>query len=233
MSCNNLKLLATAWLHCDNTPSGQLSCLLSTRRISAFGFFMVALTFCIIYAQNSFAASPSDRESGVQVFQDWSLRCIDLPSTVNTQQSQNAHIACEAGQTVTINQDGKKIEILKLAISPAKDKARKSDWALVALFPLDILLNSDFGVNVGKEKPTLYRFRNCNHLGCFGVVPLDRAGLARFNKSSEGAVYFRLLTGKAVKVVFSLKGFGQAFEALQAGTKAEGAKSNTPAEMVK
>jgi invasion protein IalB len=233
MKYNDLNLSEIASPCLGKASIRQISFVGPTRSIRSFYLFTLALVSCMGYMQNSFAAPPANKESDVQVFQDWSLRCIDLPPTVNTKQSPNDHVACEAGQTVTIDQDGKKIEILKLAISPAKDKAGKSDWALVALFPLDVLLNSDFGVSLGKDKPTLYRFRNCNHLGCFGVVPLDKATLGRFEKSLEGAVYFRLLTGKAVKVVFSLNGVGEAFGALQAQTKAEGAKSNGRAEMVK
>jgi hypothetical protein len=37
-------------------------------------------------------------------------------------------------------------------------------------------------------------------------------------QASNGATFFRLLSGQAVKVSFSLKGFTKAFDALSAGT---------------
>lgn len=193
-----------------------------------FYLYLTTLTFipCVALAQDSLGMSPPENRSELQAFQDWSVRCVNVSSAISTEQVSSTQATCEAAQTVTIVQGGQKVEILKLAISPAKDKADKFGWALVALFPLDVLLTSDFGLTTGKEKPTLYRFRNCNHLGCFGIAPLDKAKLVRFGKSSDGAVYFQLLNGKTVKVVFSLKGFKQAFEALQSRATASAMHKN-------
>lgn len=154
---------------------------------------------------------PAVRE---QRFDAWTVRCIEPASTpaVSTKDAR-----CEATQSVVVEQDGREVEVLKLAVTATDDKAGKAEWALVALFPLDVLLNADFGLSVGKGKPRLYRFRNCSHLGCFGLAPIDRNLLGGFNDAPEAAMFFRLLNGQAVKLVFSLKGFRQAVSALKSG----------------
>lgn len=125
--------------------------------------------------------------------------------------------SCEAVQVVTVQYDGKLVEILRLAVTPSKSVSGKAMPTLVALTPLDVLLTSDFGLETGKAAPKLYRFRNCNHLGCFVVVPLDPKLLVAFGKSEQGAAWFRLTNGKVVKVVFPLGGFAAAMDRLASG----------------
>ncbi|CUX66776.1 hypothetical protein AGR6A_Lc70018 [Agrobacterium sp. NCPPB 925] len=130
-----------------------------------------------------------------------------------------------------VDQGGKPVEVLNLAISRANDKAGKANWALVALTPLDVHLASDFGFGAGSAKPSLVRYRNCNHAGCFVIIPLDNSLISQMKQASNGATFFRLLGGQAVKVSFSLKGFTKAFDALSAGTvpAAGQASGETPA----
>lgn len=154
-------------------------------------------------------------------FGDWTWRCV-------ASADGRAATGCEIGQSVKVNQGGKVIEILNLAVSRANDKAGKVEWALVALTPLDVHLPSEFALTVGgdadkdkakgknkdKPKPLLTQYRNCNQMGCFVVTPLDAAMISRLKQEQEAAAFFRLLNGKTVKVVFSLKGFDKAIEAL-------------------
>lgn len=157
-----------------------------------------------------------------QAYADWTLSCIRGPATtVAVGAKKTTSNKCEIVQTVTAAAGGKPVQLLELGVSPAKDKAGKVDWALVVLTPLDVLLSSDFGLEAGHKKPELFRYRNCNHLGCFAVVPLGRKLLAGLKRESKGATYFRLLNGQAVKVVFSLKGFSKAFDALESGKEPE------------
>ena len=162
--------------------------------------------------QTSTNAPPAIR---IERFDDWKLRCVVPPAT-NEKSATPA--ACEIAQPLMVNQDGKPVEVLNLAVSRANDKAGKADWALVVLTPLDVHLASDFGFAAGTAKPTLLRYRNCNHLGCFVIVPLDRDRLAQMKKAADGTAYFRLLNSQTVKVSFSLKGFTKAFDALVLGT---------------
>lgn len=151
--------------------------------------------------------------------QAWKLRCMNLaPSAANDHPTTPAvGLACEASQAVSVRQGDQDVEILKLAISSVGDEKGKPRWGLVALLPLDVLLTSDLGLGADKVTPGLHRYRNCNHLGCFAVVPLTDKLVAGLSRSQQGTAYFRLINGKVVKVVFSLAGFGDAFGKLSSG----------------
>lgn len=186
----------------------------------------LAAAVCLVcIAANGSGAAAQGVEGGPpqpvvreQRFDAWTVRCIDLAPSVSAKDAR-----CEATQSVVVEQDGRDVEVLKLAVTAADDKAGKAEWALVALFPLDVLLNADFGLSVGKGKPRLYRFRNCSQLGCFGLAPIDRDLLGRLGDAPEAAMFFRLLNGQAIKLVFSLKGFRQAVGALKLGPASLGA----------
>lgn len=148
-------------------------------------------------------------------FDDWTLRCV-MPPAGRGNIATNP--SCEIAQPLMVEHDNKSVEVLSLAISRATDKAGKADWALVVLTPLDVHLASDFGLGLGSAKPSLVRYRNCNHVGCFVIVPLDNNRISQMKQAADGAAFFRLLGGRAVKVSFSLKGFTKAFDTLTAGT---------------
>lgn len=132
-------------------------------------------------------------------------------------QDLSPRVTCEASQTVSVRQGDQDVEILKLAISSIGEEKGKQLWGLVALLPLDVLLASDFGLGADKVKPELHRYRNCNHLGCFAVVPLTGKLVKGLKQSEKGSVHFRLVNGKAVKVVFPVTGFSSALERLSSG----------------
>jgi invasion protein IalB len=95
----------------------------------------------------SVAAQENGAASAVreQVFEGWTLRCV-APAGVSDEQGGKVS-ACEISESITVRQDdGSALEVLKLAISPAANKAGKAGWALVVLFPLDVLLSADFGL---------------------------------------------------------------------------------------
>jgi invasion protein IalB len=145
-------------------------------------------------------------------FGDWLLKCV----------KPGQDHACELVQPLMVEHEGQPVELLTLAVSKAADKSGKADWALVVLTPLDVDLPSDFGLQAGQGKPALFRYRNCNHLGCFAVVPLDKGMISQMQKAADGTAYFRLLNGRAVKVTFSLSGFTKGFEALASGKVPDG-----------
>ena len=160
-------------------------------------------------------AAPAAPRLLTKKFDDWTWRCV-APADGKSPAS------CETALTVRVNQDGKTIEILNLAVSKADDKAGKVSHALVALTPFDVHLPSQFGLTISdsraaekdRPKPIVAPYRNCNQQGCFVVTPLDATTIARLRAAQEGAGFFRLIDGKTVKVVFSLKGFDKAIDAL-------------------
>jgi invasion protein IalB len=163
----------------------------------------------------SVAAERASADMRFQRFDDWVLRCV-MP--VKSGDGTPGRPACEIAQPLTVEQDGRHVEVLNLAVSRASDIAGKADWALVALAPLDVQLASDFGFSAGPGEPSLVRYRNCNRMGCFVIVPLDPGRIAEMKRAAEGAAFFRLLNGQTIKVTFSLKGFTRAFDALASGT---------------
>ena len=150
-----------------------------------------------------------------QRFKDWNYRCVVSKEGNGASGKPAFKQNCEISQSVEIEQEGKRVVVLNLAVSRAQDKAKKVNWALVALAPLDIHLPSDFGLVIGKRKPLLTKYRNCNHLGCWAVIAANNSVINGLKKAHEGAGLFRLLNGKVVRVVFSLKGFTKAFGALE------------------
>ncbi|MEH0074536.1 invasion associated locus B family protein [Pannonibacter sp. Pt2] len=159
-------------------------------------------------AQEGADAAPLASEQ----FGDWLLKCVKAGNGS----------ACELVQPLMVEHEGQPVELLTLAVSRAADKSGKADWALVVLTPLDVDLPSDFGLQAGQGKPALFRYRNCNHLGCFAVVPLDKGWISQLQKAADGTAYFRLLNGRTVKVSFSLAGFTKGFEALASGKVPDG-----------
>ena len=144
-----------------------------------------------------------------QLFGDWAYRCARSNGTDAK--------TCELAQSVRVKRDGKLLEVISLAVSRARDKAKKVEWALVAVTPLDVHLPSRFGISVGEKTVTTAAYRNCNRFGCWAVVALDASLLKQFQAQSEAAALFRLLDGKTVRIVFSLKGFREGFRALKSG----------------
>lgn len=149
----------------------------------------------------------------------WSLHCVNVAPQAGADASQPSptSVACEASQTISARQGDQDVEILKLAISSIGEEGGKSLWGLVTMLPLDVLLTSDFGLGADKVQPGLHRYRNCNHLGCFAVVPLTGKLVSGLSRSKQGTAYFRLINGKVVKVVFPLEGFAEAFKKLASG----------------
>lgn len=154
-------------------------------------------------------------------FGDWLYRCSE-PSSMGGEGQQRI---CELSQSVMIKAPGggegsqtdELVEILNLTVLRANDKADKVKWALVVLTPLDVHLSSDFGLRIGDSKMVLARYRNCNHQGCWVVVPIDDDALDGLKKSAEAVGAFQLISGQDVNVSFSLMGFTKALNALEAG----------------
>lgn len=201
------------------------SCLRLCRLAAWFG-----LAVCLPVTGMAQPSTPVG-DVGVSTQADvWTLRCVNVAMPAVPDAQPAARVACEAGQTVIARQGDQDVEVLKLAISSIGEAGGKPQWGLVALLPLDVLLSSDFGLGADKVKPGVHRYRNCNHLGCFAVVPLTGKLAAGLGRSEKGTAYFRLVNGKAVKVVFPLAGFADAFGKLSSGKDLPPA--TTPAEPV-
>lgn len=178
---------------------------------------VVGLWFVLIAAPSSAFAQAQNPPAVLEAqFDDWTYRCVSAPS-----EEDAAAQSCELSQAILIEQDGEQLPLLNMAISKAADKAGKVDWALVILTPLDVHLPSDFGLSFGSRKPVLSRYRNCNAMGCWVVLPATSAVVRGMQRAIEGGAHFRLLNGQTVKVVYSLAGFTKGFAVLQSGAVPE------------
>ena len=148
-----------------------------------------------------------------QKFTDWTYRC----SYEDSADEQQADKSCELSQAVMVGEGDNQSQILNFSLAKADDKAGKVKWALIALTPLDVHLPSDFGLQFGKTQPVITRFRNCNQLGCWVVIPATNKIISNMKRYGDGFGAFRLLNGQAIKVKFSLLGFTKAFSALEQG----------------
>lgn len=151
-------------------------------------------------------------------FDDWTYRCLmaAVPAS-EADAGDKAEPACEIFQSVLVEQTGGVVEVLNVALSRANDAQERYDWALIVLAPLDVHLPSDFGLSTDDGEPEIVRYRNCNRLGCFVVIPADTALIDRLKRANDGAAHFRLINGQTVKTVFSLIGFTKAFNAMASG----------------
>lgn len=144
-------------------------------------------------------------------FDDWTLHCVEKNDS-----SGKAVRHCEIAQAVAVEDQGRAVEILQLAVSRSVESG-KAAFTLVALAPLDVHLPSQFGLFAGDAKLGLTSYRNCNPNGCFVLIPLSNQSIKRLKRARQGAALFRDLGGRPIKLSFSLTGFTKAFDSLANG----------------
>jgi invasion protein IalB len=163
-----------------------------------------------VLAVASESTVPTGGEIASQAFDDWALLCAE-----ETDAAGKAVRHCEISQAVAVEDQGRAVEILRLAVSRS-GKGAKAAFTLVALAPLDVHLPSQFGLFAGDTKLALASYRNCNPNGCFVLISLSKQDIKRLKKARQGAALFRDLGGRPIKLSFSLKGFTRAFDSLAA-----------------
>jgi invasion protein IalB len=177
--------------------------------------FLIFLLPRMVLAEATASGGASVPDISGQRFEDRVYRCAGAGSEFPGAAS------CEIFQSVQVEQGGQRIEVVNLAISAARageaGAPSAAQWQLIALAPLDSHLPSGLGLIVGKRKRLTESFRNCNHAGCWVVMPADGAMIDAMKRAAKGEVRFRLLGGQSVSVVFSLSGFTAAFDALSSG----------------
>lgn len=144
-------------------------------------------------------------------FDDWTLHCAE-----ETDAAGKAVRHCEIAQAVAVADEGRAVEMLRLAVSRSGEGG-KNAFTLVALAPLDVHLPSQFGLFAGDAKLALAPYRNCNPNGCFVLIPLSKQDIKRLKRARQGAALFRDLGGRPIKLSFSLMGFTKAFDSLAGG----------------
>ncbi len=168
------------------------------------------------------ARPETSQQVSVEQFQDWTWRCLVPEKDGDAKRSGG----CEIRQTLQSKEGEQNLTLLRLAVSKASDKAGKVDWALVVVTPLNVALAADIGLSAGPTEPETIRYRNCTHEGCYAIFPLNEKRLQKMKSAQNGAIFFRVLNGQAIKVPFSLMGFTKAFNVLQSGRPSSSGKDS-------
>jgi invasion protein IalB len=145
-------------------------------------------------------------------FDDWYVRCLPPGKGLRR---------CEIVQVAQVMREGKRVNVLTLAVAPIARSAPKDDnknaqpLALTALVPLNVALQSSLSITAEGKSVAKLAYRNCNQTGCWAELPLRPAMISTLSRGASGEASLRLIDGQDVKIRFSLKGFKAAVAALR------------------
>ncbi|WP_064684549.1 invasion associated locus B family protein [Rhizobium bangladeshense] len=141
-----------------------------------------------------------------QKFDDWYYRCTGSGDTA----------ACEVAQVAQVAKDGKNVNVLTIATTPATSQGKsKPRLMLTALLPLNVFLPSGLAIKADGKPLAKLDYRNCNEAGCWAQQALDAKTTAALRKGSIAEGLVRLMNGQDVNIRFSLKGLSPALDELQ------------------
>ena len=156
-------------------------------------------------AQSPPAASPKqDTITGTPTFTtatygDWVLRC--------QQQAQSR--TCEVTQT--LYQQGQQNPIALIAIT--------RELRIVVQLPVNVTIAGQVKIALKQGEPNIdLEFAQCVQAGCFAASQLTQEALRRLRVHSDtGQIAYQDASQRAVTLVFSLRGFATAMDALLKG----------------
>ncbi len=175
--------------------------MFSTRNIVfAVGFLVVGaigailadrLLFSSGANENRFAVSGSPPVTRIVQFQDWNLICPppapdNLPCTATSQRGGVLSLAI-----------GGKLPGLQI-------------WV-----PHGVVLTEGLAFSIGDAAPKGLPYETCLPQGCLVLVGLDSETLKALQSSQSGSVVVMPANGQPVSIPFSLKGFTDAYGALE------------------
>jgi invasion protein IalB len=157
-------------------------------------------------AQPPPAASPEqDTISGTPTFTtatygDWVVRC----------QQQAGARTCEVAQT--LYQQGQQNPIALIAIT-------REPLRMIVQLPVNVTIPGHVKIALKQGEPNIdLEFAQCVQAGCFAAAQLTQEALKRLRAHSDpGRIAYKDATQRDVTLVFSLRGFAAAMDALQKG----------------
>jgi len=138
-----------------------------------------------------------------QKFHDWSLQCLNAATLSNSR--------CMVSQMVKVETKQGLTDLLHLSFL-YRDKD-KLEAELIA--PLELHLPSGLTLNWKGATPLQLEFSYCSHQGCVVQAVASRKLISGFKRATKAIALFRLKDQKGVRLVFSLKGFTKALQALE------------------
>jgi len=155
-------------------------------------------------------ASTASTKIFAQVYGSWIYRCA-----VTSQPNAVPKKFCAVEQQMVLNQGGKTIPLMTLAVVSVKSPGVSHITNIVA--PLDVLLGPGIAISVDAVKPQVMPFTFCNTQGCWVVgSPVD-AFLHEAHGAKLGHAEVAMLNGRKLTINFSLNGFAPALAALDSG----------------
>jgi invasion protein IalB len=140
-------------------------------------------------------------EVRVVPFQDWQMVC--QPN------GQNNGTACVVRSNVLQQDTGATLLTLSMT-DPTPGKP------LNVTVPIGVLLPPGMGFSVGNAAVKVLPYETCSNAGCFALVNADADTLTALRGNAGGHVVVALPgNGSPVSIPYSLKGFGDAYAALQ------------------
>lgn len=160
-------------------------------------------TILAVLVLSVWAAAPAGAQGGGEAKRkigDWSLAC---------RPAGNDAESCNLVQDINFRESGKRVLNISVARLPGNQA-----YVVSITAPLGILLPAGLTLTIGNEELVRFPLRICNVNGCQGTFPFTQELRKRFAAAEDGQVMFRQPNGRPLRVQFSLRGFGQAFDAL-------------------
>jgi len=186
------------------------------------GEFCFSVILASVFALGSAPACAETASGGrsdaasVKQFGEWFYRCETGGGKVLPGKGAKR---CEIFQRERVRRNGEAVTVLSVAVSPdnADKKGGRQSFILTGIAPLNIYLPFGLVWKIDGQITIKMPYRSCGRDGCRARQNLDAKALAAFRNGREGAAQFRLSDGRDVHIVFSLRGFSDALDALQSG----------------
>lgn len=161
-----------------------------------------ALAGAAIVLLLGWALAPGTPNQTITTYQDWKLTCPSIVGGAPT---------CNMTQDIVQAQTGR--VVVRLAYGQAAAAGN-----FVVVVPLDVLLPAGLGLGVGENgaAPVQVPYQTCDQQGCMAFVPMTPELTAALASNEGGRIIFAGLDEKALTVNFSLKGYNDALDALNA-----------------
>ena len=144
-------------------------------------------------------------------FDDWFYRCVTPESTKGHAQPKTQ---CEVVQIAQTKQGKETVNLLTISVSETVHDHKKNA-TLTVLAPQNVYLPSGLGLSIGEQSKVTLRYRNCNNAGCWIQHAIESKSLEALKSGEAAFANIHLINGQTLNIKFSLKGFKEAFRALE------------------
>ncbi len=171
-------------------------------------FAAAAVLFCLGFLAPAASAEPQIQSKR---FNDWYYRCV-TPEVSKRRPHPKAQ--CETVQIAQTRKGRKRVNLLTVSVSQAV-RGKKKNAVLTILAPQNVHLPSGLKLSIGERSKVTLRYRNCNNAGCWIQHAIDRKSLEALKSNEAAFANIRLVNGRKLNIKLSLKGFKEAFKALE------------------